>query len=391
MPKTSKKNILKILTFSLLLIVCGYSMSFNILSNTMDPLVKEFSLTGASQGLMSSMISFGSMLPLLIIPLLQGRIHKIWLILAASVLQVAMLLLTGASGSFGMLLVSCVLLGAGNNTTDSCVNSYMVDLHPENSAGVLGLLHGFYGIGGLLTPILVSAILSASGWRPAYYVAAAIFTVIIIFFAVVGLRSMKDSGSAQTAPETPMSAAMFKSYIGSSRNLLFLAAAAFYAASQLGLLNWVVRYTTVQFNDAQTGSLCLTAYWVCTTVCRLVTPHLPFKPGKMMVIGMLGAAVFNVIGVLSGSAVGMLVASALIGIISGQYIPVMISEATRGNEDRTSLITSGIFLLMGLSRMVMPLGMGAVSSASLSIAMMLPAGAALLCALCSLMACRKKA
>jgi len=391
MQKTASAKAVKILTLSLLLIVCGYSMSFNILSNTMDPLVKEFSLTGAAQGLMSSMINFGSMLPLLIIPMLQGRVHKAWLILGASVLQVAMLLLTGASGSFGLLLFSCVLLGAGNNTTDSIVNSYMVDLHPENSAGVLGLLHGFYGIGGLLTPILVSAILSASGWRPAYYVAAAIFALIVLFFVVVGLRSLKGAGAAQTAPETPMSAAMLRDYIRSKRNLLFLAAAAFYAASQIGLLNWVVRYTSVQFNDAQTGSLCLTAYWVCTTICRLVTPHLPFQPGKMMVIGMLGAAVFNVIGVISGSAVGMLLASALIGIISGQYIPVMISEATRGNEDRTSLITSGIFLLMGLARMVMPLGMGAVSSASLAIAMLMPAVAALLCALCSGLACGKKA
>lgn len=390
MPKTSKKNILKILTFSLLLIVCGYSMSFNILSNTMDPLVKEFSLTGASQGLMSSMINFGSMLPLLFIPLLQGRIHKIWLILAASVLQVAMLLLTGASGSFGMLLFSCVLLGAGNNTTDSCVNSYMVDLHSENSAGVLGLLHGFYGIGGLLTPILVSAILNASGWRASYYAAAAIFAVIVLFFAVVGLRSLKNAGTVQTAAETPMSAAMLKDYISSKRNIFFLAAAACYAASQLGLLNWVVRYTSVQFNDAQTGSLCLTAYWVCTTICRLVTPRLPFKAGRMLVVGMLGAAVFNVIGVISGSAIGMLIASALIGIISGMYIPVMISEATRGNEDRTSLITSGIFLLMGLARMVMPLGMGAVSSSSLTAAMMLPAAAALLCALCSYIAGKAK-
>lgn len=383
MQKTTASKALKILTISLLLIVCGYSMSFNILSNTMDPLVKEFNLTGASQGLMSSMINFGSMLPLLIIPLLQGRIHKIWLILCASILQVAMLLLTGASGNFGMLLFSCVLLGAGNNTTDSCVNSYMVDLHPENSAGVLGLLHGCYGIGGLLTPILVSAILASSGWRPAYYVAAAIFAVIVVLFAAVGLKSMKGAGAAKTAPETPMSAAMFKSYVRSRRNLLFLAAAAFYAASQLGLLNWVVRYTSVQFNDAQTGSLCLTAYWICTTICRLVTPHLPFKPGKMLVIGMLGAAVFNVIGVISGNAIGMLIASALIGISSGQYVPVMISEATKGNEDRTSLITSGIFLLMGLARMVMPLGMGAVSSSSLAIAMILPAAAALLCALCS--------
>lgn len=390
MQKASSKNALKILTISLLLIVCGYSMSFNILSNTMDPLVKEFSLTGASQGLMSSMISFGSMLPLLIIPLLQGRIHKIWLILIASILQILMLLLTGISGSFGLLLFSCVLLGAGNNTTDSCVNSYMVDLHPENSAGVLGLLHGFYGIGGLLTPILVSFILEKSGWRPSYYVAAAIFAAITLVFAIVGVRSIRGAGATRTARETPLSGTMLADYVRSKRNMFFLGAAAFCAASQIGLLNWVVRYTSEQFGDAQTGSMCLTAYWVCTTICRLVTPRLKFRPGSMMIIGMAGAAVFNVIGVFSGSAAGMLAASALIGAISGNYIPLMISEATRGNEDRTSLITSGIFLLMGLGRMAMPLGMGAVSASSMTIAMLLPAGAAILCGLCSYMAGRSR-
>lgn len=388
MQNKASRNALKILTISLLLIVCGYSMSFNILSNTMDPMIGEFALTGAAQGLMSSMISFGSMIPLLVIPLLQGRVHKIWLILGASVLQVLMLMLTGVSANFGMLLTACVLLGAGNNVTDSCVNSYMVDLHPENSAGVLGLLHGFYGIGGLLTPILVSFIMEKAGWRSAYYVAAAVFGAICVLFAVVGARSRKNSAAVGSAAEKPLTGAMIAGYLRDKRSLFFLGGAAFYAASQIGLLNWVVRYTTVQFNDAQTGSMCLTAYWVCTTVCRLVTPRLPFKPGKMLVVGMIGAAAFNALGVVSGSAVGMLIASGLIGVISGMYIPVMISEATRGNEDKTSLVTSAIFLLMGLARMVMPLGMGAVGAFSLDAALLLPAAAALLCAACSFLAGR---
>ena len=388
MQTKASRNALKILTFSLLLIVCGYSMSFNILSNTMDPMIGEFALTGAAQGLMSSMISFGSMIPLLVIPLLQGRVHKIWLILGASALQVLMLMLTGVSANFGMLLTACVLLGAGNNITDSCVNSYMVDLHPENSAGCLGLLHGFYGIGGLLTPILVSFILKKSGWRPAYYVAAAVFAAICLLFAFAGIRSRKGSGSAEAAAEKPLTGAMIAGYLRDKRSLFFLGGAAFYAASQIGLLNWVVRYTTMQFNDAQTGSMCLTAYWVCTTVCRLVTPRLPFRPGRMLVVGMIGAAVFNALGVVSGSAVGMLIACGLIGVISGMYIPVMISEATKGNEDKTSLVTSAIFLLMGLARMVMPLGMGAVGALSLDAALLLPAVAALLCAACSFLAGR---
>ncbi|MBP3409545.1 MAG: MFS transporter [Clostridia bacterium] len=390
MQKTASRRALQILTVSLLLIVCGYSMSFNILSNTMDPLIGEFQLTGAAQGLMTSMMNLGSMIPLLILPLLQGRVHKIWLILGASALQTAMLLLTGASGNFAMLLTACILLGAGNNTTDSCVNSYMVDLHPENRASCLGLLHGFYGIGGLLTPVLVSYVLGKSGWRASYYVAGGIFAVICLLFAIVGSRSSKGSNAVQAAKEAPFTRAMFAEYLRTPRNVLFLIAGALYAAAQLGLLGWIVRYTTVQFNDPQTGSLCLSAYWICVTICRLVTPRLPFKPGRMLIVGALGAGVFHILGLITGSAVGMLIASALIGLISGQWIPVMLSEATIGNEDRTSLITSGVYLIMGLARMLIPLGMGAVSTASLVGAMLLPAAAALLCALFSYLAVRCK-
>ena len=52
--------------------------------------------------------------------------------------------------------------------------------------------------------------------------------------------------------------------------------------------------------------------------------------------------------------------------------------------------SSGIFLAMAVARMIMPLGMGAVGALSLPAAMLLPAAAALLCALCSHMANRKK-
>jgi len=372
-----------LLIISILLVVCGYSLNYNILGNTMDPLIEEFRLTGAAQGLMTSMMSFGGLIPLLVLPMLQGRVHKTWLIFYSGVLQVAMLVLTGASGNFTPLLTACVLLGAGKDFTDSCINSYMVDLHPGDSARSLGLLHGFFGIGGLITPLLVNAILKASGWRAAYYAAAVLFAAICLFFLAASLRSRKLTAGAEPAKETPLSTAMLKDYLSSSRNLLLLAAAAFYGASQIGLTSWVVRYTSVQFNDVEIGSYCLSAYWICATICRLVSPRLPYAPGKMLAVGAAGAGVFHALGILSASGWGMLAASGLTGLVSGLCIPVMLGEAAIGNEDRTSLTTSGIFLAMALARIITPLGMGAVGAFSLPAAMLIPAAAALLCALCS--------
>ena len=101
---------LKALSWSILLLVCGYSLCYNILGVTLNPLIDEFSLTGASQGLMSSVMNLGSMIPLVILPLLQGRVSKLRLILLSCALQLAMLLLTGAAMGFSTLLIACALL-----------------------------------------------------------------------------------------------------------------------------------------------------------------------------------------------------------------------------------------------------------------------------------------
>jgi len=375
------RSALKLLTGIIFVLVCGYSMCSNIIGVTMNPLIDEFSLTGASQGLMTSMINLGSTVPLLIIPLLQGRVHKSWLILFGGVLQVLMLLLTGVATGVPVLLVACALLGAGNNFTDGCVNSYIVDLHPEKRTLYLNLLHGFYGVGGLITPLMITWIISASGWRVSYYVAAAIFAVICALFAWASLKTRGKISGTAAASEAPITASMFKSYFSTRRNLMLLAGIVFYAASQLGIVNWIVRYMSVRFDNAELGSVCMSTYWICVAICRLFSSRLPFAPHKMLVTGAAGAGIFHAIGVLSGNAIVMLVCTGLLGLVSGLCIPVMVSEAALGNEDKTALSTSSLFLMMGVSRMVMPLVMGAVAATNISTAMLLPAAAALLCAL----------
>ena len=381
MQAAPSRSAVKWITGAIFLIVIACSLGNNIIGVTMNPLIEEFALTGASQGLMSSMINLGSTLPLLIIPFLQGRVHKMWLILLGSALQALMLLLTGLSGSFTMLLLVCALLGAGNNFTDSCCNSYIVDLHPSDNSKYLNLLHGFFGIGGLITPLLITWILNSSGWRRSYTIAAVICAVIILIFGLIAGRRYRHVEGVSESSEKPITGEMFRGYITNRRNLMLLAGTIFYAASQLGLINWIVRYISVRFGAADLGSIGMSAYWICAALCRMFCSKLPFKPHKMLVAGAIGAGLFHAVGVLSGSAIIMIICSGLVGLVSGLCIPVLVSEAAIGNEDRTALSTSALFLLMGLSRMLMPLLMGAVAANSIIISMLLPAGAALISAL----------
>ncbi len=390
MQATPARNAVKWITGAIFVMVIACSLGNNIIGVTMNPLIAEFSLTGASQGLMNSMINLGSTLPLIIIPFLQGRVHKMWLVLFGSALQMLMLLLTGLSGNFTLLLVACALLGAGNNFTDSCCNSYIVDLHPTDNSKYLNLLHGFFGVGGLITPLLITWVINRSGWRSAYIVAAVICALIILIFVSVVIRKRSHVQGVSTAAEKPITGEMFRGYISNRRNLMLLAATIFYAASQLGLINWIVRYMSVRFDAADLGSIGMSAYWICAAICRMFCSRLPFAPHKMLVAGSIGAGVFHAIGILSGSAVVMIICSGLVGLVSGLCIPVLVSEAAIGNEDRTALSTSALFLLMGLSRMLMPLLMGAVAANSIVVSMLLPAAAALVAAVFCVLANRDR-
>ena len=386
--KDNSKDI-KIMLAALLLLVCGYSLCNNIIAVTMNPIIDTFELTGSSQGLMTSMINLGSILPLFIIPLLQGRVKKIWLILASAVVLLASTALTGAASSFAFLMIACVVLGAGYNFLDTMANSYIVDLFPGNSTRGLGLLHGFYGIGGLLTPLFITFILSRATWRTAYGVGALIFSVIVAVFSALAMSRWAKLDTTVVRQEEKLTGAMFRRYIRDSRNLLLLGAAAFYGASQTGLVNWVARYMLVRFNETALGSLCVSAYWICCVICRFLSPNLRIRPGKQLIAGAALSGLFHAAGVLSGSAVFMVVASGLVGLFSGVCLTVLLSEAAIGNEGMTSLTTSSIFLIMGVTRMLIPLVMGAAAETSIVIAMLFPAAASLVTALLSALALRK--
>lgn len=379
---------LKIVIAALLILVCGYSLAGNIITVTMTPIINTFALTGTSQGLMTSMINLGSFLSLIILPLLQGHMHKVKLIICSAAVIAGALFLTGAVSGLTALLTICLILGAGTNFLDTVVNAYIVDLSGKDGSKNLGLVHGFYGIGGLLTPILITSILARGNWRSSYYISGAIFCLIGIMVLIAVLPRYRGITHGSVAAEKKLTGSVLKSYITDRRNILLLIAAVFYGAAQLGLVNWVVQYMTVRFNDMTLGSAAVSAYWICCTACRLFNTRLPINPGKLLTFGAFFGGIFHAVGVLSGNAVVMVVASGAVGLVSGVCVPLLVSEAALGNEEITSLTTSGIFFVMAAARMLMPLGMGMVAGSSITAAMLLPALAGVISAAACAMAFR---
>ena len=108
-------------------------------------------------------------------------------ILSVSLLMMALTVLGfGLSGNFLLLAVLSIPLGFCAGTLDSALNSYLAIRY---KAVFLNLLHGFYGLGAILSPMLVSmAITQKNNWREGYflvfYILAGVWIILMLSMPV---------------------------------------------------------------------------------------------------------------------------------------------------------------------------------------------------------------
>lgn len=385
---TPKNLSVKIVTGVALGSIFLYSFSTSLINVTINEVVDGFSLVGTSQGLMSSMVNMGSMLALLGTLLMQGRIGKVIMLLLSTALQAVALALCGTTQIFPLFCIACMVLGVGSGLTDTYANSILVDVHKNDSARYLGYLHGLFGVGSLLAPLLIQQMMYRVGWRGAFFIMAATLGVGTIAL-VLANHKITPSSVAQNTKENVLGWQDLLEYAKNPHNVAILFATVFATATQTGILVWVLRYMTLRFNAESLGAISISVYWICATINRFSVSHIPIQPLRLFVGGALLTALCLGLGVLSGSRRGMCVAMGAMGLFSGHFMQVLFSECTRGYAGKTTFATSILMVVIGLARSVVPLAMAyASASLSVSVSMLIPAGTAIAAAIAGLFVSR---
>ncbi len=377
----------RLLTAGLVMLIAVYGLLNNYQSVVLNSVVEAFRLTGGAQGIMTSMINVGSIAAFLTAPMLQGRLKKTTVLLIASALLAGSFALLGAGRALAGLIAASLLTGVGFGWIDANCNAVMVDLHRDKSAKFLGLLHGGYGVGGLSAPLLISALLAVVSWRTVSFLMGALILCAGVAFLLL-LTGAKRGVPAPTV-EPRLTLGSVKTFLFRRKNALMLLATMLYSVTESGLLIWVVRYLTLQYDAEALGSVALSLYWVFATLSRFLAPRLPLRPLKLFLLGLVLAGAFLAVGVLSGSAVVMCVMCGVIGLVSGHCVPMILSEASADDPENSSLIASSFLVSMCATRSVSSLLMGALASwAGLRIMMLAPAVCAWLAALVVLITLR---
>lgn len=206
------------------------------------------------------------------------------LLIAASTLTTA--LIVYALSPFWLLMVAAgTLLGLGIGLIDAGINTYIVQ--DPRSANLIGLLHGFYGIGALSGPTVATTLLALGmEWRQIYLVFAAIVSVLIAGILAVILYRYAPMIKAVSPGNTTALGNLGRS-LQTPAVLLTGLLLLVYVGTEAAIGNWAY---TVQFVARKMPELVagysVSAYWLGLTIGRFTLSYFLQRMGAVRTISL---------------------------------------------------------------------------------------------------------
>ena len=173
-----------------------------------------------------------------------------------------------------LVLAASVLVGAAAGMMDAGLNTAVA---LTGRPRLLNLLHGAYGVGTALGPLVVTAAILTGSWRPAY---AALLGLDLVI-AAAWLRQRRSLGPPRPAPAQPATAESHPAAQWSRRRYGAVVAAGMgvffvYTGLEVGAGQWEASFDRGHLNlSAGATGLAVFGYWGALTAVRIGLAVLP--------------------------------------------------------------------------------------------------------------------
>jgi fucose permease len=310
-------------------------------------------------GGMFTLSAAGLLLGALLAGGLIGRIQP-QALLAAGLLCLA----TGSLGialttSFPLLLAAQTLKGIGFGCIDISLNSIATLSFHERLSENLNTIHGMYGLGALLGPLILAIALQFFNSLPlAYMIGAGVAAIPCVLILGQSVPALPERPGA-TPPRVATRQVLRQGLLW-----LMVLQISLYAGAEVGFGNWIV--TVVSKSAGITLALAApveTAFYIGLTAGRLGGAQILrrgwLSEKHLLFLALLGGCVSGALATL-GQAQMLIVypASALVGWFYGPLFPSIMAIASRRFTHAVGLVTSVMTIGTGASVMLIPAMMG---------------------------------
>ncbi|KAM0797106.1 putative MFS efflux transporter [Usnea florida] len=260
--------------------------------------------------------------------ILQSRLGRAnTLVLAESVMMAAYIMLV-CRPPFAVVVLSFLFLGLGMATNLAANNVFCANL--ANSTTTLGCLHGFYGIGATIAPLMATALVTHHHpWSTFYFISLSITTtnLLLAFLSFrtyeIDTPSLPPLHPTPSLP-TPSRTALLTAALTHKTTLLGALFIFCYQGAEVSISGWVISFLISyrHSSPARVGYV-TSGFWAGITLGRFLLSHPAHRLGEKRAVFALvaGAAAFQLLVWRLPNVVGDAVAVSVVGLLLGPVYP----------------------------------------------------------------------
>ncbi|CZR63352.1 related to tetracycline resistance proteins [Phialocephala subalpina] len=303
-----------------------------------------------------------------IVDALRARLGRAKTLMVAQTLMSIGFLPIVCTPLFPVVVVCFFFLGLGMAINLAMGNTFAVNLH--NGTKMLGAMHGSYGVGGTIGPLIATAMVSTGGLWSRYYLLPLSVTIFNLVFAgwsfwhfesesnstllTTTERVASRTQNAPTSVEAPTShiKQQMTSMLQAFKSKTVILGALFifaYQGAEVSISGWVISFliTTRHGNPSAVGYV-TSGFWGGITLGRFLLSHPAHLIGekRFVYIMIVGAAAFELLIWFVPNIIGDAVAVAIVGLVLGPVYPcatTVFSKMIRRSEQVSSLSVISAF------------------------------------------------
>ncbi|KAH7397716.1 major facilitator superfamily domain-containing protein [Cadophora sp. MPI-SDFR-AT-0126] len=324
--------------------------------------------------------------------LLNNKVHmrfgQLGVAIIAPTCKILAYVVTCVHPPYPVLPVIFVLSGFGNGLEDGGWNAWIGNM--ENANELLGFLHGAYGLGASISPLIATAMVTKGNlqWYTFYYIMLGIAVSELILCAWFFRAA---TGAAHRAAHPTINDKAGKSRTGEALKnpitwicALFLL---FYVGVEVSLGGWLVTFMLkVRHGKAFESGLVVTGFWLGLTCGRVILGFVTGKIGEKIAIAayMIICLGLELCFWLIPNFIASAVFAAWLGFFLGPLFPAAIIVATKLLPRRLHVSAIGFAAAFGGGGgAVLPFAVGAIAQAK-GVAVLQPIVLAILVAILAL-------
>lgn len=271
---------------------------------------------------------------------------------------------------YPVLVLAFILAGFGNGLEDAGWNAMISTMRNANQ--LLGLLHGFYGLGGTVAPLIATTMIVKGGlqWYYWYYLmiglsSAELLFAVTAFWSATGTR-YQETLTSQHGPDAEKGGRMREAL---ANRITWICA--FFLLTAVGIEvaigGWTVTYELrVRRASPFDAGMSVTGYWAGMTVGRVVLGFVTPLIGERLAIFIYVASaivahlIFWLVPLFAISATGV----AFVGFFLGPFFPAAVSAAAKLLPKRLHVGAIGFAAAFGAAgACVLPFAVGGIAQA----------------------------